>query len=250
MDVVERISRLKNVDEFESSIGDILLTLGFDFWVYTVKMPNSFEGNPLELEVFHNWTSREFVERYATIHAGNCYKFDHLWKMETPIIYDDKFIDRDIKMIKMLKPESAAVIQEEIDFGFQGYGFSLSTHGKYGEKGVLTLSNGGSNGGGRRKDGIDAISISFPLASAFFPFMHMKYIELKGWTPPGGLFLLTDRELECLRWAAGGKSAWETGMILDISERTVIFHLANAQKKLMATNKIQAVARAVLYNLL
>jgi LuxR family transcriptional regulator, quorum-sensing system regulator BjaR1 len=32
---------------------------------------------------------------------------------------------------------------------------------------------------------------------------------------------LSQRELECLRWAAAGKSAWETSTILSLSERTV-----------------------------
>ena len=35
---------------------------------------------------------------------------------------------------------------------------------------------------------------------------------------------LSPRELECLKWAAAGKTAWETSIILDISEGTVKFH--------------------------
>ena len=43
----------------------------------------------------------------------------------------------------------------------------------------------------------------------------------------------------------GRKSAWETGQILNISERTVIFLLQNAAEKLQVSNRPQAVARAV-----
>jgi LuxR family transcriptional activator of bioluminescence operon len=55
---------------------------------------------------------------------------------------------------------------------------------------------------------------------------------------------LTVREMECLRWAAAGKTSWDTSTILSISERTVVFHLRNATAKLGASTKTQAVARA------
>lgn len=56
---------------------------------------------------------------------------------------------------------------------------------------------------------------------------------------------VTARELECLRWIALGKTAWEVSVILGISERTVRFHLNSAREKLSCINTTQAVARAV-----
>lgn len=52
---------------------------------------------------------------------------------------------------------------------------------------------------------------------------------------------LSPREIECLKWAAQGKSAWETGRILGISRHTVAFHLDNAKAKLGVRSTIQAV---------
>ncbi|WP_192179657.1 LuxR family transcriptional regulator [Mesorhizobium amorphae] len=52
---------------------------------------------------------------------------------------------------------------------------------------------------------------------------------------------LTPREYECLEWTAQGKSAWEIGCILGIKERTAVFHLDNAKKKLGVRTKNQAV---------
>ncbi len=43
---------------------------------------------------------------------------------------------------------------------------------------------------------------------------------------------LTERELTCLRWAAVGKTSWEMGVILGLTERTVNFHVHNACQKL------------------
>lgn len=55
---------------------------------------------------------------------------------------------------------------------------------------------------------------------------------------------LSRREIEVLEWAARGKSAWETGTILGLSEKTVYFYLRNAADKLGVRSKTQAVARA------
>ena len=56
---------------------------------------------------------------------------------------------------------------------------------------------------------------------------------------------LTPRELEALRWTMDGKTAWEVGAILGISERTAVLHVNNAMHKLGCTTKHQAVLKAL-----
>jgi len=56
---------------------------------------------------------------------------------------------------------------------------------------------------------------------------------------------LSPREHECLQWAAEGKTAWETGMILSIAEGSVVKILASAIRKLDCANKPQAVVKAL-----
>lgn len=56
---------------------------------------------------------------------------------------------------------------------------------------------------------------------------------------------LTPRETECLKWAAAGKSAWDTSVILGLANKTVEHHLDRAIRKLGAVNKVQAVANAL-----
>ena len=53
---------------------------------------------------------------------------------------------------------------------------------------------------------------------------------------------LTAREREVLAWAAQGKSAWETSVILSLSERTVTKHLEHVRAKLNVATTAQAVA--------
>lgn len=56
---------------------------------------------------------------------------------------------------------------------------------------------------------------------------------------------LTHREHDCLSWVAVGKSSWEIGQVLGISDATVNFHLGNAATKLGVRGRACAVARAI-----
>ena len=66
----------------------------------------------------------------------------------------------------------------------------------------------------------------------------------------GDLPNLTPRELEALRWTMEGKTAWEVGAIMSISERTAVLHLQNSMRKLSSINKHQAVLKALRLGLL
>lgn len=61
---------------------------------------------------------------------------------------------------------------------------------------------------------------------------------------------LSPREIECLRWAAGGRTAQDVAHILGRSVETVRLHLKNAMNKLGANNRTQAVAKATQLGLL
>lgn len=56
---------------------------------------------------------------------------------------------------------------------------------------------------------------------------------------------LSTREKQCLKWAAEGKSSWAIGVILDISENTVNFHVKNAMKKLGVSRRTVAAIEAI-----
>ncbi|WP_428697667.1 helix-turn-helix transcriptional regulator [Stappia sp.] len=58
-------------------------------------------------------------------------------------------------------------------------------------------------------------------------------------------YKLSEREKEILKWASAGKTNWEIGVILGISNRTVHGHVQSAAKKLDACNRTSAVVRAI-----
>ena len=82
------------------------------------------------------------------------------------------------------------------------------------------------------------ISIGYAFHALAQPLLNEKVIENRK-------ALFTKREKECLQWSAKGKSAWEVAHILSISERTVIFHLNNAKKKIGATSKAHLITKAI-----
>lgn len=59
------------------------------------------------------------------------------------------------------------------------------------------------------------------------------------------VFDLTERELECLRWASVGKSDWEIGKILLISAKTVNYHIENSKRKFHVATRVQAIVAAM-----
>jgi DNA-binding CsgD family transcriptional regulator len=61
---------------------------------------------------------------------------------------------------------------------------------------------------------------------------------------------LTARQRECLQWVRAGKSSWEIGEILGISERTVNFHIEDACRRLNVHTRQQAVIEAVIRGLI
>jgi len=61
---------------------------------------------------------------------------------------------------------------------------------------------------------------------------------------------LTVRELEVLKWTAIGKTSWEISLILNISERTVNFHLSQSAGKLGVRGRRAASTTAIALGLI
>lgn len=60
---------------------------------------------------------------------------------------------------------------------------------------------------------------------------------------------LSSREVTILNWMKNGKTNWEIGKILGVSERTVRFHIESIFSKLEVTSRSQAVATAIEHGL-
>lgn len=124
-------------------------------------------------------------------------------------------------------------------------GMSFAVHGQSGMTGILSLARD-------KTLDIPAAEMAALIGRAqmFASMLHnaVVRIELPKLLPEQSI-TMTPRERECLKWSADGKTAWEIGQILNITERTVVFHMSNVIQKLGASNKTQAIVRAVTLSL-
>lgn len=92
---------------------------------------------------------------------------------------------------------------------------------------------------------------TFVISHAFIRHLDRLLLEdSRGRLADKGAGVLTARELECLGWAARGKTEEDIGLILGRSRETVHFHLQNAMHKLAASNRTHAVAIACSHGLI
>ena len=61
---------------------------------------------------------------------------------------------------------------------------------------------------------------------------------------------LSAREIECVQWAAAGKTDWEIGRLLGITGATAHFHIEQVKKKLEVRSRVQAVAILTLHGVI
>ncbi len=82
------------------------------------------------------------------------------------------------------------------------------------------------------------------ILSILTPHLHQALLRISNLSELSSTQTLTKREREILQWIKEGKTNWEISVILDISERTVKFHVQNIERKLNAVNKAHAIAIA------
>jgi LuxR family quorum-sensing transcriptional regulator LasR len=120
-------------------------------------------------------------------------------------------------------------------------GLTVPIHGPQGEVGVLSLNSDLSDNEFYRAS--DAHQYDIQVIAHYFHDAALSRLRRQVEIPKP--IALTDREAEILKWTVEGKTAWEIGSILNISERTVNFHIQNVMEKFGVHNKTQAAAKAV-----
>jgi LuxR family quorum-sensing system transcriptional regulator SolR len=208
--------------------------LGFEQFAYALHIDLQ-----LNRPIHHTFSSypQAWVQRYV---AGNYFTVDpvftHAMGTPLPVVWREKHF---------LESQAMQLWEEARKFGIAN-GVSVAVRDRPGFKGVFSLARDGPlevTG----KD-LSALIGDVQILACLVHAAVMR-IEVPALVPQVTVDL-TDRERECLRWAGDGKTAWEIGQILGISERTAVFHLNNSVGKLGATNKTQAIVNAISLGLL
>ena len=138
-------------------------------------------------------------------------------------------------------PPQKKFFGEAREFGIGQQGLTFPLHGLHGETAVFSVTANFSPG--EWNNFKRAHLRDMRIIADFF---HQRVLgDSLG---PGAVEHppLTERETECLKWSAEGKTYEDIGMVLGVSPRTVRFFLENARHKLGSLNTTHAVAAAML----
>jgi LuxR family quorum-sensing system transcriptional regulator SolR len=236
-DAFEAMQGAKNSDQLRVEMERFTKEMGFERFTYALRIaapsltPQKFilSGYP------DGW-----VERYT---SRNYFEVDpvvlHCQQSSLPVVWDEHVPDHNGEA------KSHEFWEEARSFGLKS-GLSFVVHEQPGVSGIFSLARDRA----LDLEGQDLAAL-IGRAQVFASLLHhaVARIDLPRLVPQF-VASLTARERECLKWAADGKTAWEIAQILDITERTVIFHINNVTQKLGAVNKTQAIVRALALKLL
>ena len=229
---VEQLTQASSIEEVHGICTELTEYFGFDCFHYGAQLPTSFT-KPTFIDVSGYPT--DWWEHYkdkAYICSDPIVKYCASNIM--PLVWDK------INLDKAVDNSAWHIMGEASDFGLKS-GFSVPLHTPQGEAAMLSFAST------RDYDHLNKHWAGIaPQASFLLLHLHEAMRRMvKESCLETDLAQLTNREKECLLWAADGKTTWETAQILNISERTVVFHVQNAAGKLNVANRQQAVARAI-----
>lgn len=216
-------------DDFRSEVVAFANHLGFQTVTATVVVDHSL-GNSEFITVDN--TPAGFQEiYYRTDNGRRDPVMQHCKRSSVPIIWDQATYAREGQGEKW---------EEQARFGYR-YGIALALHLPEGRHFFIGV------------DRDTPLEPSAPARTRLVADLQLFAVyaqdsALRILKPPlslPGAPSLTARELETLRWTMEGKTAWEVGTLLGISERTAALHLNNATHKLGCVNKHQAVLKAL-----
>ena len=223
----------QSMEQLAADVGAALKPLDVQYWFYAVDLPLlNDHPHQLRMGTYPEAWIRHYVEReYISIDPIIAHCHDHA----TPMVWDDaqqlerKIVDPHLQKIRQLFGEARG-------FGLEA-GVSVPLHGPGVSWGLMSFASDSL----RSEHFIEMLAELHLMAH----FVHESARRFARSRTPAQLPSLTKRERECLSWAAEGKTSWEIGQLLNISERTSIFHLQNATHKLGVSGRQAAIARAV-----
>lgn len=223
------VLEVRNIDELRAEVLRFTKWLGFDLMSAAVVVDRPLGG----VESFYVDNAPE-AYRSAFENRENWQRdpvTQHCKRHSTPILWDQG---------TYLKHGVADKWEEQASFGYRT-GVGMALHLPDGKHFMLAVDRDQPMPG-------DPTELTRIVADLQLFAVHAQDAALRLLVPVSPLSdlpQLTARELEALRWTMDGKTAWEVGAILGISERTAVLHVNNAMHKLGCTSKHQAVIKAL-----
>ncbi len=229
---LDEFRAVTSLQQLTALLARVASHLGFEWAVYALESTSAQGGRRLALvnDYPEPWIERYFREGYISSDPV----MRHCQNAVLPVRWEE---------VQLATSREALVMRDAAEFGLR-VGLSAPLFGAHGEHGVLSLATGTELRDAPRR--VDDALVYLPLLAGYVHHTLRRVLpEEEGRVAP-----LSHRERECLLWVAEGKTSWEIGNILGVSERTVLFHLGNACRKLGVNKRQHAVARALLLGIL
>ncbi len=241
LDFIDRfvtdLMRCDDVDLVTPLVRKYLTELGYDAFSY-IRFGIKQELNSPDVtpdNVFYiAWGSKAWEEHYV---RESLHVYDPVSRIAlrrgVPVTWDEA------SRLDSQTPQPRRVLSEARDFDLRN-GFAVpafSADGSCGMFGALSRLE---------SESFEPLyGETHHLAHLLAIHLHHRIGDLCADDQSGAPVRLSGREIEVLLWTASGKTVWEIGQILNLSEHTVDFHVRNAMKKFGVHTKTQAVARMI-----
>lgn len=223
---VERLDASEDIDSFRMAMAEAAAAFDLPCFAYA-RMPPQSEGTVTLVSTYPvRWTDHYLRSHYEILDP--VIRISH--QTVRPFEWGQHADGPD------LTHRQREFFEEASSFGIC-CGFTIPIQDGRGPVAAVTFASSG-----RREVFVRSIRMNARVLQLMAISLHAHARrKLSHSTDPGGE-QLSPREMECLLWAAKGKSAWATAKILGISDATVKFHLGNVRKKLNVTSIRQAIA--------
>ena len=229
------ILQSRTLEEIGEHVGRFCGDAGYQFFSYGVVKSASMQSTHLE-QVISNcpaWHEIYSTRQYANIDPV----LAHVRNSALPLRWERAMYSTGAQRCLEADARSFGLI----------HGLTLPVRGREGDVGLLNVAYDGKQG--VPLPDLDQIA-KLSLLSTYIE----ERVAMIGRSAAGDGSLrvadMSKRERQCLLLCSSGKTSWEIGAILGITERTVNFHIGKVVHKLNAKGRRHAVAKAIILGLL
>ena len=213
-------------EAFASRMADAARELGFDYCAYGMRLPLPVATPRVHMlnNYSTDWQQRYAQEDYLSVDPTVA----HGSRSVLPLVWSEPVF------------ATARAFWEDARAHGLRVGWSQPCHDGRGMTGLLTLA--------RSHDPLSEAELQHTASRMIWLGQAAHEVlsaRLMGRAAPQAPIRLTRREAEILRWTADGATSAQVSDKLNITERTVNFHINNVLLKLEAPNKTAGVVKAL-----
>ena len=234
MQLENQLVRANTITECDEALGRYLANKGINTFSFTYYAYHPNSANKLKYDMssvnFKVWHKHYLEEQYNDIDSTLSFVYNnHLpiyWSLEQQLAQASSELERKMRL-------------DSIAFGAES-GLSIPIHGPHNNFAVLLLVQMQNE-----QCNLQQAQAQYEFFVAAHHYYHYIQTHLLEDVSANQMFRLTQREIQCLLLIAKDYSVKEMAQQLELSERTINFHIQKINKKLAVKNKYQALAKAI-----